>query len=234
MQLQRLAEQVGAEFFPPPAGAAPVAIANRAVDHARRHQHDVVIVDTAGRLHVDAELMEEVQAIERAVGATERLFVIDGMAGQDAVTRRALRRGARSHRRHPHQGRRRCARRRGAVGARGHRQAHRVRRRRREDRRARALRCRAHGARILGMGDVRRAGRAGAEEGRRREGREARQEGRQGQGLRPRTSRAAREFSRWAASRRSMDKLPTQACRQGALAQVDDKMSAGRSPSSIP
>ncbi len=84
-QLERLAGQVGAEYFTPPAGARPVEIATAAVDHARRHQHDIVIVDTAGRLHVDAAMMEEVRAIDAAVGATERLFVVDSMAGQDAV-----------------------------------------------------------------------------------------------------------------------------------------------------
>ena len=84
-QLERLAAQVGADYFEPPTGATPVAIAAAAVDYARRHQHDVVIVDTAGRLHVDQEMMDEVRAIDRAVGATERLFVVDSMAGQDAV-----------------------------------------------------------------------------------------------------------------------------------------------------
>ncbi len=84
-QLERLAEQVGCDYFPAPADRAPVAIAQGAVEHARRHLHDVVIVDTAGRLHVDAAMMEEVQAIDRAVAATERLFVVDSMAGQDAV-----------------------------------------------------------------------------------------------------------------------------------------------------
>ena len=84
-QLERLAGQVEAEYFPAPAGAPPVDIAVAAIEHARRHLHDVVIVDTAGRLHVDASMMEEVQAIDRATGATERLFVVDSMAGQDAV-----------------------------------------------------------------------------------------------------------------------------------------------------
>ena len=84
-QLERLAGQVEAEYFPAPAGALPADIAVAAIEHARRHLHDVVIVDTAGRLHVDAAMMEEVQAIDRATGATERLFVVDSMAGQDAV-----------------------------------------------------------------------------------------------------------------------------------------------------
>jgi signal recognition particle subunit SRP54 len=84
-QLERLAGQVQADYFPAPAGAAPVAIATAAVEHARRHQHDVVIVDTAGRLHVDEEMMAEVRAIDRAVAAQQRLFIVDSMAGQDAV-----------------------------------------------------------------------------------------------------------------------------------------------------
>jgi signal recognition particle subunit SRP54 len=84
-QLERLAGQVGAAYFTPPAGAKPVDIATAALDHARRHQHDVLVVDTAGRLHVDADMMKEVRAIDAAVGSTERLFVVDSMAGQDAV-----------------------------------------------------------------------------------------------------------------------------------------------------
>jgi signal recognition particle subunit SRP54 len=84
-QLERLAGQVGADYFVPAAGTQPVAIASAALEHARRHQHDVLIVDTAGRLHVDAAMMEEVRAIDAAIGSTERLFVVDSMAGQDAV-----------------------------------------------------------------------------------------------------------------------------------------------------
>jgi signal recognition particle subunit SRP54 len=84
-QLERLAAQVGVDYFPAGTGDKPVAIAEAALEHARRHQHDVVIVDTAGRLHVDEAMMREVQAIDAAVAATERLFVVDSMAGQDAV-----------------------------------------------------------------------------------------------------------------------------------------------------
>jgi len=84
-QLERLAGQVEAAYFRPPAGAEPVAIAVAAGEHARRHMHDVVIIDTAGRLHVDREMMDEVRAIDRAVAANERLFIVDSMAGQDAV-----------------------------------------------------------------------------------------------------------------------------------------------------
>jgi signal recognition particle subunit SRP54 len=85
LQLQRLAEQVGAGFFPTDVKQDPAHIAGAALDAARKGVYDVLIVDTAGRLHIDAELMDEVQQIERAVETHERLFVIDAMAGQDAV-----------------------------------------------------------------------------------------------------------------------------------------------------
>jgi signal recognition particle subunit SRP54 len=85
LQLQRLAEQVDAGFFPSDGKQKPASIAADALDAARKGVYDVLIVDTAGRLHVDAELMEEVKEIERAVETHERLFVIDAMAGQDAV-----------------------------------------------------------------------------------------------------------------------------------------------------
>jgi signal recognition particle subunit SRP54 len=85
LQLQRLAEQVGAGFFPTDGKQKPADIARDALDAARKGVYDALIVDTAGRLHVDAELMEEVKEIERAVETHERLFVIDAMAGQDAV-----------------------------------------------------------------------------------------------------------------------------------------------------
>ena len=85
LQLQRLAEQVGADFHPVTAGAAPPAIAAGALEAARKGVFDVLIVDTAGRLHVDTELMQEVREIDAAVAPHERLFVVDAMAGQDAV-----------------------------------------------------------------------------------------------------------------------------------------------------
>ena len=85
LQLQRLSEQVGAGFFPTDVKHKPADIARDSLDAARKGVYDVLIVDTAGRLHVDAELMEEVKDIERAVETHERLFVIDAMAGQDAV-----------------------------------------------------------------------------------------------------------------------------------------------------
>jgi signal recognition particle subunit SRP54 len=84
-QLERLAGQVGADYFAADAATAPVEIAKAAVQHARRHGHDVLIVDTAGRLHVDAEMMDEVRAVDAAIAPLERLFIVDSMAGQDAV-----------------------------------------------------------------------------------------------------------------------------------------------------
>ena len=85
LQLERLAGQVGAGFYPVPEGASPPAIATAALEQARRGVYDVLIVDTAGRLHVDSELMDEVRAIDAAVSPGQRLFVVDAMAGQDAL-----------------------------------------------------------------------------------------------------------------------------------------------------
>ena len=85
LQLQRLAEAQGAAFFPVPPGMAPPQIAAAALAEARRGLFDVLLVDTAGRLHVDTELMQEVRDIDSAVTPHERLFVVDAMAGQDAV-----------------------------------------------------------------------------------------------------------------------------------------------------
>jgi signal recognition particle subunit SRP54 len=84
-QLQMLAEQVGAGFFPSSAGQNPVAIARAALEQARRQFVDVLLVDTAGRLHIDAGMMAEIQAIHAAVGPHETLFVVDSMTGQDAA-----------------------------------------------------------------------------------------------------------------------------------------------------
>jgi signal recognition particle subunit SRP54 len=84
-QLRTLAHQSGTEFFAPEPGEAPVAIATRALDHARRHYIDVVLVDTAGRLTIDQEMMEEVAGLHRAVTPAETLLVVDAMQGQDAV-----------------------------------------------------------------------------------------------------------------------------------------------------
>jgi signal recognition particle subunit SRP54 len=85
LQLERLAGQVEAHYVAADPAAAPAAIARAALEEARRGVFDVLIVDTAGRLHVDEALMEEVREIDRAVEPAERLFVVDAMAGQDAV-----------------------------------------------------------------------------------------------------------------------------------------------------
>jgi signal recognition particle subunit SRP54 len=85
LQLERLAQQVGAQFIGPQAGASPREIAVAALQEAKRGVFDVLIVDTAGRLHVDEALMDEMRQIDSAVGSAERLFVVDAMAGQDAV-----------------------------------------------------------------------------------------------------------------------------------------------------
>ena len=85
LQLERLCQQVEAHYIPADPAAAPAAIARAALEEARRGVFDVLIVDTAGRLHVDEALMEEVREIDRAVQPAERLFVVDAMAGQDAV-----------------------------------------------------------------------------------------------------------------------------------------------------
>jgi signal recognition particle subunit SRP54 len=85
LQLQRLTESVGADFFPSAAGEQPAAIALAAFEAARRGVYDTLIIDTAGRLHIDDELMQEMRAIDAAVPAHQRLFVVDAMAGQDAV-----------------------------------------------------------------------------------------------------------------------------------------------------
>lgn len=84
-QLKTLAGEVGAEFFPSRSGEDPVKIALGAVEQGRKHHVDVVIIDTAGRLHIDGEMMAEIQRIHAAVTPIETLFVVDSMTGQDAA-----------------------------------------------------------------------------------------------------------------------------------------------------
>ena len=84
-QLKTVAAQAGAEFFPSSPEQKPVDIARRAVEHARTHYCDVVIVDTAGRLAVDEEMMREIAELHAALAPAETLFVVDAMQGQDAV-----------------------------------------------------------------------------------------------------------------------------------------------------
>jgi signal recognition particle subunit SRP54 len=84
-QLKTLAAQVGAEFFPSSTDQKPTDIARSALDYARKHYIDVVLVDTAGRLHIDTEMMAEIKAIHATVNPVETLFVVDSMTGQDAA-----------------------------------------------------------------------------------------------------------------------------------------------------
>jgi signal recognition particle subunit SRP54 len=84
-QLRVLAGEVGVDFFPSDASQDPIAIATGALDWARRHYHDVLIVDTAGRLAVDEAMMREIAQLHAAIHPIETLFIVDAMQGQDAV-----------------------------------------------------------------------------------------------------------------------------------------------------
>ncbi len=85
LQLQQLAERAGIASLPIIMGQTPIQIAERAMETGRREVYDVVILDTAGRLSIDLELMAEVAAIRRATNPAETLLVVDAMTGQDAV-----------------------------------------------------------------------------------------------------------------------------------------------------
>jgi signal recognition particle subunit SRP54 len=84
-QLNVLADEVGAHFYPSQPQQHPVDIAKAAVIEARRRLMDVLIIDTAGRLHIDAAMMTEIKQIHAAVQPVETLFVVDSMTGQDAA-----------------------------------------------------------------------------------------------------------------------------------------------------
>ena len=84
-QLETLAGEVGVEFFPSDISQKPIDIANAAIAHAKKKFIDVVIVDTAGRLHVDGEMMDEIKDLHAAINPIETLFVVDAMTGQDAA-----------------------------------------------------------------------------------------------------------------------------------------------------
>ena len=84
-QLQRLASDVGASFFPSQPDQKPVDIARGAVDSARKQAMDVLILDTAGRMHIDSDMMAEIKTVHAAIEPIETLFVVDSMTGQDAV-----------------------------------------------------------------------------------------------------------------------------------------------------
>ena len=84
-QLKTLSAEVGSEFFPSSSDQKPLAIARSAIAAARKGFFDVLIVDTAGRLHIDAEMMAEIQALHAELKPIETLFVVDAMTGQDAA-----------------------------------------------------------------------------------------------------------------------------------------------------
>jgi len=84
-QLETVSKQVGAEFFPSNINQKPSEIAAAALDWARRHYFDVLLVDTAGRLGIDEALMQEIKTLHANLNPIETLFVVDAMLGQDAV-----------------------------------------------------------------------------------------------------------------------------------------------------
>jgi signal recognition particle subunit SRP54 len=84
-QLETLASEVEVEFFPSDISQKPIDIANAAIAHAKKQFHDVVIVDTAGRLHVDDDMMSEIKDLHSAINPVETLFTVDAMTGQDAA-----------------------------------------------------------------------------------------------------------------------------------------------------
>lgn len=84
-QLKVLAEKIEVPVYTEEGSKDPVSIAKHAIDYAKSNHNDLVIIDTAGRLAVDEQMMEEIEAIKKAVNPTEILFVVDSMTGQDAV-----------------------------------------------------------------------------------------------------------------------------------------------------
>jgi signal recognition particle subunit SRP54 len=84
-QLQTVAAQAGADFFASSADEKPLEIGTRALEHARTRYYDVLIVDTAGRLAIDEDMMREIAELHAALKPVETLFIVDSMQGQDAV-----------------------------------------------------------------------------------------------------------------------------------------------------
>jgi signal recognition particle subunit SRP54 len=84
-QLHVVGEAIGVEVFSEPENKNPVSIASNAIKHAKQNGHNIIIVDTAGRLAVDTEMMDEIANIHQTIQPQETLFVVDSMTGQDAV-----------------------------------------------------------------------------------------------------------------------------------------------------
>ena len=84
-QLQVLGEQIGVEVFTEEGNKDPVDIAKKGIEHAKQHSQNIVIVDTAGRLAIDEQMMNEISAVKKNIDPQETLFVVDAMTGQDAV-----------------------------------------------------------------------------------------------------------------------------------------------------
>jgi signal recognition particle subunit SRP54 len=84
-QLRVVSQQAGADWFPSQVGQTPRDIALAALDHAKRHYFDVLLVDTAGRLAIDQAMMDEIRGLHAALNPVETLFIVDAMQGQDAV-----------------------------------------------------------------------------------------------------------------------------------------------------
>ncbi|TID98990.1 signal recognition particle protein, partial [Legionella pneumophila] len=84
-QLKVLAEQIDVAFFDSDPNEQPIKIAQKALESARKQYVDVLILDTAGRLHVDEDMMSEIKSLHKAVNPIETLFVVDSMTGQDAA-----------------------------------------------------------------------------------------------------------------------------------------------------
>ena len=84
-QLETLASEINVGFFPSDIKQKPIDIANAAIDHAKKNFFDVLMVDTAGRLHIDGDMMAEIQELHSAIKPIETLFTVDAMTGQDAA-----------------------------------------------------------------------------------------------------------------------------------------------------
>jgi signal recognition particle subunit SRP54 len=152
-QLETLAAEVGARFEPSDANEIPVDIVRRAIADARVAFSDVLLVDTAGRLAIDDEMMAEISALHEAVEPIETLFVVDAMTGQDAAnTAKAFGKGPAADRHYPDQSRCGHSRRRGAIGAHDYRATDKIFGCGGEDRCARSFSSRSLGFPHFGYG----------------------------------------------------------------------------------